>query len=81
MIKGAFGVTGLLVTGFVEDEQEALWLELLADNESVAIARADLPRPHGLGFILPFPPSPNHCTRRESPRLPWSYRLRSYFCP
>ncbi|MCR5814047.1 MAG: glycosyltransferase family 2 protein [Desulfovibrio sp.] len=56
MIEGAFSVKGLLVTGYLKAKEEALWLELLANGEPVAITLADLPRPEGLGFILPLPP-------------------------
>lgn len=57
MISGAWQLTGSGIAGWAKraDSAAPVWVELLADNEVMGIALADLPEPDGCGFWLQLP--------------------------
>lgn len=57
MISGAWELRGSGISGWARSESgdTPVWLEVLADNEVVGIARADLPEPDDCGFWCALP--------------------------
>lgn len=57
MISGHWQLCGETIIGQVSDDKDdsPIWVELLANGESMGVARADLPEPDKCGFNFPLP--------------------------